>query len=60
MNYFSEREQRIIQAIRERASIECETQEEFAQAEADRDSLLALLGYPIGDTHNYMGGIGVA
>lgn len=31
-----------IEAIRERAAVECESEEDFAQAEADRDTLLAL------------------
>jgi hypothetical protein len=42
-------EERItIRQIQFRASVECETPEEFAQAEADRDTLLAILDYPAG------------
>lgn len=36
----------LIEEIQQRASLECETDEEYAQAEADRDTLLALLGHP--------------
>lgn len=33
----------ILDEIRRRASLECETDEDFAQAEADRDTLLEIL-----------------
>lgn len=40
-------ELKLIEDIRFRAALECETDEDFAQAEADRDTLLSLLGYPV-------------
>lgn len=48
------KETRLINEIRDRAAVECETQEEFAQAEADRDTLLALMGFPAGESFRYM------